>query len=125
MIVWTARLEDGVRNLQKTEGERGGDTHRLTHIAAHLILIQILIPTLQTRILRVLVQSLMTPVLPVMEGAVRGRDPLKSLSGCQKSAVGTKREVNIMGNQDASLDSEYMIHSLYIMASLSFMYFAS
>lgn len=112
MIVWTARLEDGVRNLQKTEGERGGDTHRLTHIAAHLILIQILIPILQTRI-RVLVQSQMTPVLPVMEGAVRGRDPLKSLSGCQKNAVGTKKEVNVMGNQDASLDGEYMIHSLF------------
>lgn len=110
------KLEDGVRNLQKTGGEKGGDTLLPTHIPAHLRSL-ILILILQTRTL--LVQSQMppylTPALPVMEGAGRGRDLLKPLSECKKRVEGADRKVNVMGRHvDSSLNGAYIISCLLL-----------
>lgn len=111
-----AKLEGDVRDLQKTGGERRGDTLHLTRIAArhqsHIqIQIQILVPRLQTQILLVLAH--LTPVPPVMKDAGRGRDPLKALNECKKRVGGAEKEVDVMGKLKKGLNGVYIISSLF------------
>lgn len=112
MIVQMVKLEDDVRNLQKTR-EKERDTLLLTHIPVHLRSL-ILIHIVQTT---QLVQSQMTPyltpALPVMEDVGKGIDPQKPLSVCKQRVEGAEREVNVMErNLDTSLNGVYIISCL-------------